>query len=48
MTKILHAMFDGKVLCLEEPLELKPNTYVKVKIETVDVSNSKRRSGQVP
>lgn len=44
MTKTLCAMFDGKVLCLEEPLALKPNTHVRVKIETISEPRSKRCS----
>jgi len=44
MTKTLHAIFDGKVLCLEEPLELKPNTHVKVRIETISVPHGKKCS----
>lgn len=34
MTKTLEAIFDGEVLRLEEPLELDPNTRVRVTIET--------------
>ncbi len=44
MIKTLHAVFDGKVLCPEKPLGLRPNTYVKVKIETIGVPNNKKRS----
>ena len=34
MTKTLGATFDGEVLRLDEPLDLKPNTRVRVTIET--------------
>ncbi|HVR98943.1 MAG TPA: antitoxin family protein [Thermoanaerobaculia bacterium] len=33
MTKTLEAVFDGEVLRPEEPLELDPNTRVRVTIE---------------
>lgn len=34
MTKTLEATFDGEVLRPDEPLELAPNTRVRVTIET--------------
>ena len=34
MTRTLEATFDGNVLRLDEPLDLKPNTRVRVTIET--------------
>ena len=34
MTRTLEATFDGEVLLLDEPLDLKPNTRVRVTIET--------------
>ena len=34
MTRTLKATFDGEVLLLDEPLDLKPNTRVRVTIET--------------
>jgi hypothetical protein len=34
MTRTLEATFDGNVLRLEEPLDLQPNTHVRVTIET--------------
>jgi len=34
MTRTLEATFDGEALILEEPLDLKPNTRVRVTIET--------------
>ena len=36
MTKTLEATFDGKVLHPDEPLELAPDTRVKITIETAD------------
>lgn len=36
MTKTLEATFDGKVLHPDEPLELAPDTRVKITIETTD------------
>ncbi len=44
MTKTLNAIYDGKVLRPDEPIELKPNTRVRVTIETVDQSKAKSRS----
>jgi hypothetical protein len=32
----LEAIFDGKVLLLEEPLQLAPNTRVRITIEPVE------------
>jgi predicted DNA-binding antitoxin AbrB/MazE fold protein len=32
MTKTLEAVYDGKALRLDEPLDLKPNTRVRVTI----------------
>lgn len=34
MTRTLNARFDGSVLRLDEPLNLKPNTRVRVTIQT--------------
>lgn len=34
MTKTLEATYDGSVLRLDEPLNLQPNTRVRVTIET--------------
>ena len=34
MTRTIEATFDGEVLLLDEPLDLKPNTRVRVTIET--------------
>ncbi|MBC7910190.1 MAG: DUF104 domain-containing protein [Pyrinomonadaceae bacterium] len=36
MTKTLEATFDGKVLHPDEPLELAPDTRVRITIETTD------------
>lgn len=33
MTKTLRAVYDGKVLILDEPIDLEPNTSVLVTIE---------------
>jgi len=43
MTKTLEAVFDGEVLRLDEPLELQPNTRVRITIETT-TSETKQRS----
>lgn len=34
MTRTLEATFDGETLRLDEPLDLQPNTRVRVTIET--------------
>lgn len=34
MTKTLGAVYDGKVLLPEEPLDLQPNTRVRITLET--------------
>lgn len=36
MVKTLEAIFDGQVLHLEEPVDLEPNTRVRITIETVE------------
>lgn len=36
MTKIMNAIFDGEVLRPDEPLELEPNTRVRITIETTE------------
>lgn len=33
MTVTLHAVYDGKVLFPDRPLDLKPNTHVKLILE---------------
>ena len=44
MVKTLHATFDGQVLRPEEDLVLKPNTRVRITIETLDLPEVKGRS----
>ncbi len=44
MTKSVEAVFDGQVLRPEEPLELKPNTRVRITIEVTPASERKTRS----
>ena len=44
MVKTLHATFDGQVLRPEEEIVLKPNTRVRITIETLDPPQVKRRS----
>ena len=44
MTKTLHALYDGKVLRPEEPLNLRPNIRVRITVETSEAEASKRRS----
>ena len=36
MTTTIEAVFDGKVLRLDEPLALAPNTRVRITIEAVE------------
>lgn len=36
MTRTVNAIFDGDVLRTDEPVDLKPNTRVRVTIETVE------------
>ena len=36
MIKTIEAVFDGKVLHPEDPLTLKPNTRVRITIETLE------------
>jgi len=36
MTKTLEAIFDGKVFLPDEPLELAPDTRVRITIEAAD------------
>jgi len=36
MHKIMNATFDGKVLHPDKPIKIKPNTRVRIKIETFD------------
>lgn len=45
MTRTLEATFDGSVLRPDEPLDLKPNTRVRVTIETSTNAPQKSRGG---
>ncbi len=36
MHKTMNATFDGKVLCPDKPIKIKPNTRVRITIETFD------------
>ncbi len=44
MTKTLEAVFDGEVLRPDEPLELQPNTRVRITIETTGAPEARARS----
>ena len=44
MTKTLHAVYDGKVLRPEEPLNLKPNIRVRITVEMAMEEKPKRTS----
>ena len=44
MTKTLHALYDGKVLKPEEPLDLKPNVRVRITIDDLKKKRAKKRS----
>jgi hypothetical protein len=44
MTTTMEATFDGEMLRLDEPLELKPNTRVRITIEKADQNGKKARS----
>lgn len=50
MTKTLEAVFDGEVLRPDEPIDLEPNTRVRVTIESAapprDKSNSFLRTAR--
>lgn len=41
MVQVLEAVFDGAVLHPDTPIELKPNTRVKITIETVEPEEGK-------
>ena len=41
MTKTLEATYDGETLRPDEPLDLKPNTRVRVTVEMPDESEKK-------
>lgn len=44
MTKTLEATFDGEVIRLDEPIELEPNTRIRITIESRKKLKRKRRS----
>lgn len=44
MTRTVQAVFDGEVLRPEEPLDLEPQTQVRVTIETIPNSRKNSRS----
>ncbi|HID28387.1 MAG TPA: DUF104 domain-containing protein [Desulfobacterales bacterium] len=44
MVKTMHAIFDGEVLRPQEPVELEPNTPVRITIETTEPSETKAGS----
>ena len=44
MTKTLEAVYDGEVLRPDEPLELEPNTRVRVTIEAAERPRTKSKS----
>ena len=46
MTRTIEATFDGEVLLLDEPLDLKPNTRVRVTIETSDAPRISGKGSQ--
>lgn len=43
-TEAIPAVFDGKDLLLDNPLKLKPNTRVMVRIETIVDESERKRS----
>ena len=44
MTETIEATFDGKVFCPEKPIKLKPNTRVKITVETEPATEDKQVS----
>lgn len=44
MSQTLEAIFDGEVLRPDEPIELEPNTRVRITIEPAPETESKSRS----
>ncbi|MDT4895182.1 MAG: hypothetical protein QOH25_259 [Acidobacteriota bacterium] len=44
MSKTLEAIFDGEVLRPDEPIEMEPNTRVRLTIESVNVSEKEPKS----
>jgi hypothetical protein len=46
MTRTLEATFDGEALIPDEPLDLKPNTCVRVTIETSGATHKSSKASQ--
>ena len=46
MTRTLEATFDGEALIPDEPLDLKPNTRVRVTIETTVAPHKAGKASQ--
>lgn len=44
MSQTLEAIFDGEVLRPDEPIDLEPNTRVRVTIEPANISEKKTQS----
>ena len=44
MSKTLEAVFDGEVLRPDEPIELEPNTRVRLTIESLDTAEKQPKS----
>lgn len=44
MSKTVYAVFDGKVLHPQEPVELEPNTRVRLTIEDIESPKAKTYS----
>ena len=44
MIKTVHAIYDGKVLRPEEPVDLEPNTHVRIAIEKIESEKAKTNS----
>ncbi|MEW6619902.1 MAG: antitoxin family protein [bacterium] len=44
MVKTLEAVFDGKVLHPEGPIDLQPNIRVRITIQTITTRKTKARS----
>jgi len=44
MTTVLTAIYDGEVFRLEKPLQLEPNTRVRIIIETIKPAKRKKCS----
>ena len=44
VVKAIPAIFDGKSLLLDNPLKLKPNTRVIIRIETIDEKPKSKHS----